>query len=137
MMQHDAFIPNYSVAKDAAKRFLKFYYSDKAMRIMAETAQSPVPVKLTSGTIDTSSWSSFTKECFEMSKSNIPIFMTMRSKFFSMNDFVMIYKYEPAQFLPHAANEADKWTSAKYITEETAYWTNNWEMFKKNAGLGS
>lgn len=54
-------IPNYSNIKDGAKEFLKFMYSDKGIAIYQNTVHFGLPISLSQGEIDTSSWSSFEK----------------------------------------------------------------------------
>lgn len=51
-----SFIPKYSDAKDGAKEFLKFFYSDEGLKIYAETTRVSLPVALSSGDIDTTGW---------------------------------------------------------------------------------
>lgn len=54
-------IPNYSNNKEGAKEFLKFMYSDKGIRIYQNTLHFALPINLSQGTVDTSSWSGFEK----------------------------------------------------------------------------
>jgi ABC-type glycerol-3-phosphate transport system substrate-binding protein len=60
------FIPNYSDAKEGAKEFLKFYYSDEGMKIFTETVKQALPLKLSSGEIDTTNWNGFEQRMYEL-----------------------------------------------------------------------
>lgn len=62
-----AYIPKYSNAKEGAKEFLKFLYSDRGLKIYAETVQSPRPISLSTGEeIDISGFSNFAKSQYEL-----------------------------------------------------------------------
>lgn len=56
---HGAYIPSYSNAKEGAKEFLKYLYSDEGYKIYMETQHLTMPLSLDKGEIDTSSWSKF------------------------------------------------------------------------------
>lgn len=62
-------IPNYSNNKEGAKEFLKFMYSDKGIQIYQNTLHFALPISLSLGTIDTSSWSGFEKGLHDMMQS--------------------------------------------------------------------
>ena len=53
------FIPNYSNAKEGAKAFLKFMYSDEGYKLYTETLHLRMPLNLSEGEIDTSTWNAF------------------------------------------------------------------------------
>ena len=55
------FIPTYSNAKDAAKEFMRFMYSDAGYKIYTDTLHMPLPMSMDSGELDTSAWSDFEK----------------------------------------------------------------------------
>ena len=56
-----AFIPNYSNAKEGAKEFLKYLYSDAGYKYYAEESHLVMPLALSEGELDTSEWSTFEK----------------------------------------------------------------------------
>lgn len=60
--QQTCFIPSYSDAVDGAKEFLKFFYSDEGQKIFMEHLHYTLPMKLSQGEIDRSSWNDFEKE---------------------------------------------------------------------------
>ena len=54
------FIPVYSDAKEGAKEFLKFFYSDAGMKIYADATHVNLPLSLSNGEkIDTSDWNAY------------------------------------------------------------------------------
>lgn len=58
---HSIFVPTYSNAKEGAKEFIKFLYSDEGYKIYADTLHMALPLSLDSGEIDTSKWNNFEK----------------------------------------------------------------------------
>lgn len=56
------FIPTYSNAKEGAKEFLKFLYSDEGQKIYADTLHLSLPMDYSEGVLDTSSWTQFEKD---------------------------------------------------------------------------
>lgn len=58
---HSMFIPTYSNAKEGAKEFIKFIYSDEGYKIYTDTLHMPLPLSLDSGEIDISDWNDFEK----------------------------------------------------------------------------
>lgn len=58
---NSAYIPNYADAKDGAKEFLKYLYSDEGYKIFADTLHVVLPISLSEGELDTSDWSHFAK----------------------------------------------------------------------------
>lgn len=61
-----AFIPSYSQAKEGAKEFLKYMYSDEGYQIRVDELHLPLPLSLSTGEkVDTSKFSEFEKFQFE------------------------------------------------------------------------
>lgn len=56
---HAAYIPTYSNAKEGAKEFLKYLYSDAGYKIFLDTLHIELPMQLSSGELDTSKWNDF------------------------------------------------------------------------------
>ena len=134
--QHTAFIPSYSIAKDAAKDFLTFYFSDDAMKIMSDTTQLPAPIRFDHETIDTSGWSDFEKENFVLSQQYTPVYRVLRSQFFYMTGMMSLYHYDPCDYFVFSQNASDMWNLERYIEEECDYWSENWLTLLSTAGLG-
>lgn len=60
------FIPSYSDAKEGAKEFIKFIYSDEGYRIYTDELKMGLPTTLDNGEIDTTEWSSFAQEMYSL-----------------------------------------------------------------------
>ena len=56
------FIPTYSNAKEGAKEFLKFLYSDEGQKIYADSLHLTLPLNYSEGDVDTSAWTQFEKD---------------------------------------------------------------------------
>lgn len=54
---NSAFIPTYAKAKEGAKDFLRYLYSDEGYTIYADTLHEILPLSLDSGELDMSGWS--------------------------------------------------------------------------------
>ncbi len=64
----DVFIPSYSNAKEGAKEFLKFLYSDEGQKIYNDTLHLVLPMDLDAGEVDTSKWNGFEINQYELYK---------------------------------------------------------------------
>lgn len=63
------YIPNYSDAKETAKEFIKFYYSDEGAQILADVFHMLPKFALSEGAIDTTSWNGFEHSVLKVQKS--------------------------------------------------------------------
>lgn len=63
-----AFIPSYSNAKDGAKEFLKFLYSDAGIKVYSDALNMIMPINLDQGEVDISGWSHFEKNQYDLYK---------------------------------------------------------------------
>lgn len=63
-----AYIPTYSDAKEGAKDFLRFMYSDEGIKCIQENYHVPMPIQLSEGEIDTSNWNQFELEQLNLQK---------------------------------------------------------------------
>ena len=59
-------IPKYSNAKEGAKEFLKFMYSDEGYKIYSDTLHIGLPITMSEGTIDTAEWNSYEKNQYDL-----------------------------------------------------------------------
>lgn len=130
----DVFIPNYSIAKDAAKEFLKFYYSDEAMLITQQTLNSFVyPSYSNEPVIDKSGWSDFMKGVDDINKDAISVICNFNTSLFYNNSLTM-YHYHPIENLTYR-QDGKTLTASDYWTKEKTWFTNNWNTLLRNAGL--
>ena len=129
-------IPEYSNAKAAAKEFIKFYYSDEAIRIFANNTHSASPARLSSGSIDTADWLDFEKTAIELTQTSIPVLqeaVPYRNVLFTEGGLNAYGKTEViAAFF---AESRDRKTADVLWSEAVSYFNNNWNTFLQNAGL--
>lgn len=59
-------IPSYSNAKEGAKEFIKFFYSDEAYKIYQSTAKCRLPMEMDQGEVDTTGWNDFQINQYEI-----------------------------------------------------------------------
>lgn len=60
------YVPNYSKAKEGAKEFVKFMYSDEGYKIFTEQLHLTLPMSLSEGDINTSEWNAFETEQYKL-----------------------------------------------------------------------
>lgn len=80
------FIPTYSDAKEGAKEFLKYLYSDEGYTIYANTLQETLPLSLDAGELDMSNWSPLAQkqaQLFGTTEQYISMYNAGKHKIFS------------------------------------------------------
>lgn len=63
------FIPNYSDAKEGAKEFMKFMFSDEGYKVYTDTLHIALPITPDEGTLDVSKWNSFEQAMYNLTMS--------------------------------------------------------------------
>lgn len=53
------FIPKYSNAKEGAKEFMKFMYSDEGYKVYTEALHTGLPITMSEGEVDTTDWNAY------------------------------------------------------------------------------
>lgn len=84
---HSMFIPTYSDAKDGAKEFIKFLYSDEGYKIYTDTLHMQLPLTMDSGDVDTSSWDEFElaqKKLIDTAEQTATTYIKGKHKIFSI-----------------------------------------------------
>lgn len=75
------YIPKYSNAKEGAKEFLRYMYSDEGYKIYMDALHIKMPLNLSEGEIDTSTWNDFEKQQLELfNKTECVITDSIKSK---------------------------------------------------------
>ena len=136
LMQYHSLIPADAVAKDAAKKFLAFYYSDEALSIM-ESYGGLLPASYSDGVkrkTNTSSLSFFMKSCIECDATATYIGKALGSPLFYKSGISKLYQYSPASEFYYVDGSA---TVDKYFQKENAYWDKEWNNILKDAGLAN
>ncbi len=73
--QHGMFIPNYAVAKEGAKEFLKYFYSDENLIQYWDATRMPMPLTLSDDSKpDMTGWNAWEIQQMEYMNSVIPLF---------------------------------------------------------------
>lgn len=62
------YIPTYSNAKDGAKKFLQFIYSDEGYKIYTDTLNMVLPLSFCDAAVDTSTWNSYEATQYQLLK---------------------------------------------------------------------
>lgn len=109
------YIPTYSNAKEGAKEFLKFVFSDEGYKIFTDTLHILMPLSLSEGEIDTSGWSAFEQnqvEMFTNMKNGITMDIMSKHRLFSDGGATAWANYEYANLFC-ASSEADRVTADK------------------------
>lgn len=133
---HGAVIPNYAVAKEGAKEFLKFYYSDRALEIYTETLHSSLPISFSDGrTLDTTGWSEWELQQLNLFDTAIPLLNNSLQK-----SDVFTYggasAYAGINFVSRfCARGTDHMTNTAVWEQIQLTVNQNWDIYLQNAGL--
>lgn len=107
------YIPTYSNAKDGAKEFLKFMYSDEGYKLYTDTLHLQIPLSLSEGEIDTAGWNAFElnqAELFENVKQTVTMDIMSKHRLFTDGGADAYANYEYANLFC-ASSEADRVTA--------------------------
>lgn len=131
---HAFIIPEYSNAKEAAKDFIKFCYSDTAIKLFYEYTHSAYPAALSTGTINSDDWLEFEKTAVELTENSIPILqeaVPYRSILFTYGG---LKPFGTADIIGSMSVEQDR-KDATALWSEALKHFDNWDTFLSNAGL--
>ena len=137
-IQHHMVIPVTSDAKDAAKRFIQFYYSDEALQISEETCGMILPAKYSDGsTRKGTNDSVYMKSCVELIGNQYAksIQVAYINPLFYNGGFQTFWHYDPITTFTYSSNASQVWSYSKYIEEENKWWNANWNQILIDAGL--
>ena len=134
---HAACVPKYSDNIQGAKDFLKFYYSNEAMKIFAETTKSHHVGNFDGNvTVDTSKWNNWQKEQFAYSENSVP-FCESSNAIHTLYTDGGLTMYAGISIITKLSttNEADRLTASELWSNIVNYHNNNWDRYLSNAGL--
>ncbi len=129
--EHSAMIPNYATAKEGAKEFLKFMYSDQMIREYVDILHMPFPADPSDGAINQDGWSAWDKNVMHIYRTSTLLPKT----------------YEPCPLLKHAGlfngvfmyHEFSRYqsplTAAQAWDRMRNNYEENWEQYMYLAGL--
>ncbi len=104
------YIPNYSNAKEGAKEFLKYLYSDEGYKLYLDTLHIQMPLSLSEGEIDTTSWNAFEQnqaQLFESSEYLVASAIMNKHRLFTDGGAHSFADYEFVNLMC-SNNEADR-----------------------------
>lgn len=133
--QADVLLPAYSTAKEVAKDFLRFYFSDEAVQIAITKAGMLATVEKDSGEFDYSKNSKFVQDCHNKSKGSSILISSFVERLMYAGGITELVKNNPVKWLTYSANTADFMEVDAYWTMEKNAWINSWEQTLVNAGL--
>jgi ABC-type glycerol-3-phosphate transport system substrate-binding protein len=124
------FIPTYADAKEGAKEFLKYLYSDEGYKIYANTLQETLPLSLDSGELDISDWSELAQKqvkIFNETEQFISMYNAGKHKIFSeggarWKSFATTYCNRFS-----SSNTDDRMTAAEAWADTLQYAKDNYE----------
>jgi ABC-type glycerol-3-phosphate transport system substrate-binding protein len=136
---HAAFVPKYSNAKEGAKDFLKYLYSDEGMTVYWNAGKAPQIYTLSGGNKpDTSDWNEWQKEAQERA-------YTARSFFEFTPGISPIFTRGGAQPYANASiyivdafattSNTDRKTASEVWNIIKNYHTTTWDRYVTTAGL--
>ena len=134
--QHAICIPNYASAKEGAKKFVAFYFSDEAQKIMNEKTHMSLPFTFDNAenAPNVSLWSGFERSMYNFSQKYTMIGMvdSRRSLVFTRGgaaDYAMV------NFVSAMCQQAGAKSADAVWTEIIQNFDKNWNTYLSNAGL--
>lgn len=135
--QHAACIPAYSENIEGAKAFLRFYYSDEALKIFSETTHCSAVAEFDADiTIDQSSWSSWSKSQYALRNTCEPFMYqpNSRSKIYIDGQCSLSANLSVVTLMANL-NPADKLTASQVWEQIKGHHVANWDNYYSDAGL--
>ena len=135
--QHGMLIPTYSTAKEGAKLFIQYFYSDENLRTYREVSHMPIPVQYSDGSeIDTEGWldweiqqAKFTERCttiFDTNNKSSKIFTAGGCSPYANIDFVTAFCN---------TNDLARLDSDTVWQQMVQTFESNWDTYLSNAQL--
>lgn len=134
----DCFIvPNYATAKQAAKDFIKFFYSDESLRDFCATTRLASPLNFSDGSaIDTSNWSEWEKQQLSFTDTAVsvyarsagmsPVFLEGGCLPYGDTEFITIFS---------SRNPLDRKTADECWDMIKSHHESQWETYLRNAQI--
>ena len=134
--QHALCIPNYASAKEGAKKFAAFYYSDEAQKIMNDITHMTLPFTFdkAENAPDTATWSTFEKTMsdFASKYTTVGIVEGRRSLVFTRGGAM---EYGAVNFVSAMSQQSGAKSADTIWGEITTSLSDNWNTYLSNAGL--
>lgn len=124
-----AYIPKYSNAKEGAKEFLKYLYSDEGYTKYAEGSHFVLPLSLSEGELDMSAWSGFEKTQYKYLLEG-----TQYASYYNMSKHAIFSEggasiFANVDFINHfcTKNETDRYSADEAWNKVVTEVENNYE----------
>ena len=134
--QHGICIPKYASAKEGAKKFVAFYFSDEAQKIMNDMTHMSLPFTFENqeNAPDVSTWSIFEQSMYGFaSKYNmIGLVEGRRSLVFTRGGAA---EYGYVDFIGSMSQQSGALSADEIWTKVTDTFDKNWNTYLSNAGL--
>ncbi len=136
--QHLILIPEYSNAKEGAKEFIKFYYSDKGLDICERYSGMMLPVSYSDGSYRKTSLdsvSSFVKSTVELGNQCNRIYKALNSKLLYDGGLNMLHHNKAVLSFTYSDNSSQVMTVDQFCKVEDDYFDAQWQEILTNADL--
>ena len=136
--QHGMIIPKYASAKDAAKLFVQYFYSDENLKMYHRVTHMTLPLKYSdSSDVDTTGWKDweiqqlyFTNKCntfFDTSRKSSKVFTSGGCSHFANINFIALFSSQ---------NKNDRKSSDEVWEMMCNIFRSNWDLYLNNAQIG-
>ena len=139
--EHGACIPNYATAKEGAKKFVKYYFSDKAQKIFNDTVHIALPFTYDNAenVPDTSSWTNFEKDMYNYANSltMLGVANGKRSSLFTVGGLVNYPAIDNNNTIISLMSRPSDYKDAEYVWGKMVeLYNKDWQTYMTNARLG-
>ncbi|MBQ7164697.1 MAG: extracellular solute-binding protein, partial [Clostridia bacterium] len=135
--QHGMVIPKYASAKEAAKLFVQYFYSDENLKMYHDVTHMTLPIRYSDGSsIDMNGWLAwekqqqyFTEKCktfFDSSSQTSKIFTAGGCSFYAGIDFISSFCNQ---------NKNARQSSDQAWAQMVSIFNGNWDLYLNNAQL--
>jgi len=131
---HSLYIPNYSNAKEGAKAFLKYFYSDEGYQLYQDALHLTYPMSLDTAEMDTSEWNEFEKNQLQLRNTteySISNRIKNKHRIFIDGGTSAFTDYEFIRKMS-SANEGDRVSSADVWKEMMTLVEEDYEIWEKS-----
>lgn len=134
--QHAICIPSYASAKEGAKKFAAFYFSDEAQKIMNNKTHMTLPFTFDKAENEpnTDSWSNFERTMAQFAKkyTTVGIVEGRRSLVFTRGGAM---EFSSINFVSAMSQQTGAKSADTIWSEVTKSFNDNWKTYLSNAGL--
>ena len=124
-------IPDYSTAKDAAKDFLLFVFSDEQLKKKSQLLHADCSFSGSNFTLDTTGWLDFEISAMELGKHTTPVLgeaVGIKSNLFTLGGLAIWYTSPIREFC-----QQESLTKEQYWNKLIDYYERNWDAAVRNA----